>query len=380
MPTTITKGMEDQQWEHLLDSLEEQQCIICIGPEVYASQSTRYEEQLASFLREKADKTGIRVYDNAWFHYLPNASEIDAWQRVKEFYAQDCAEQVQEQLSMISQLPFHFLINFTPGYELKEAFDAQKLAYNFLSYEKKQPFDPKLEANQFAPTKSKPLIFNMLGEVKKRNSLVMTYNDFYSFMESTFEGNSMSPVLKEKIFEADYFVFLGMPFDRWYVHMFMRILQQHEQNKSSKKYAANVFLDDEITTLCAEQYTMSFVSDGITDFLNTFFEKAKARNILRTAEKATQLQLPFEQIENWLRKNDFEQIFDVLIIRLGDIGAVGDQWKKEIVQMEGRYNDLKRKIRMGVIDERDLIVETNRIRVNVLDAVQGMKKQFGDNE
>ena len=378
MPTTLTNGMDNQHWEHLLDSLEEEQCIICIGPEVYASQGIRYEEQLAGFLRTNASKTGIRVYDNAWFHYLPNASEIDAWQRVKEFYAQECPEQVQEQLSIISQLPFHFLINFTPGYELKGAFDRQKFAYNFLSYEKKQPFDPQKEANQFPPTKSKPLVFNMLGEIKKRNSLVMTYNDFYNFMESTFLGNSMSSVLKEKIFEADYFIFLGMPFDRWYVHMFMRILQQHEQNKSSKKYAANVFLDNEITTLCAEQYTMSFVSEGISEFLNTFFEKAKARNILRTAEKAIQLQLPFEKIEKWLRKNEFEQIFDILIIQLGKIGAVGNQWKKEIVQMEGRFNDLKRKIRMGIIDERDHIVETNRIRANILDAVQGMKKQFGE--
>lgn len=44
--------------------------------------------------------------------------------------------------------------------------------------------------------------------------------------------------------------------------------------------------------------------------------------------------------------------------------------------MEGRYNDLKRNIRMGVMDDRDRIVEMNRIRANVLDALQGMKKEF----
>lgn len=373
---SISKGMEPQHWEHLLDSLVEERCVLCVGPQVYTTGEVRHEEQLAEFLREKSEKDRIRVYDDAWFHYLPNANEIDAWQRVKEFYKKPIPQEVQSNLEKISKLPFHFILNFTPGYHLPDTFESQKFACNFLSYEKKQPFDPLLEANKFKPTKVKPLVFNMLGEYKKRNSLVMTYNDFYNYMESTFEGNSMSQVLKENIWEADYFIFLGLPFDRWYVHMFMRILQQHEKNKSSKKYAANVFMDDKITTLCEEQYTMSFVNSDINEFLNTFLEKAQARQMLRTAAESAKLQLPFDMLENWLRENQIEKIFDNLIVQLGELGAVGDSWKKEVVQMEGRFNDLKRSIRLGVIDDRDRIVEMNQIRVNILDALQTMKKEF----
>lgn len=375
MPT-ISKGMEPQHWEHLLDSLVEERCILCIGPEVYTSGDIRHEEQLAHYLREKSEEIKIRVYDDAWFHYLPNASEIDAWQRVKEFYKNPLPSEVQTNLEIISKLPFHFILNFTPGYHLPDTFESLDFAFNFLSYEKKQPFDKTAEANKFKPTKLKPLVYNMLGEFKKRNSLVMTYNDFYNYMESTFEANSMSPVLKENIWEADYFIFLGLPFDRWYVHMFMRILQQHEKNKSSKKYAANIFMDEKITTLCEEQYTMSFVNSDITEFLATFLEKAEARKMIRTAAQAAKLELPFDTLEDWLRENKIEKIFDNLIVQLSDMGTIGDGWKKEVVQMEGRFNDLKRSIRMGVIDDRDRIVEMNRIRANILDAIQSMKKEF----
>ena len=82
-------------------------------------------------------------------------------------------------------------------------------------------------------------------------------------------------------------------------------------------------------------------------------------------------------MEDWARKNEFEQIFDHLITQLSTIGPSGEDWRKEILQMEGRYNGLKRNIRMGTIDDRDRIVETNQIRANILDAIITMKKQFG---
>ncbi|WP_170110664.1 SIR2 family protein [Flavilitoribacter nigricans] len=368
--------MDAKNWDHLLDSLEENKCILCLGPEVYSSTDKgRLETQLANFLQKESEAIRIRVYEDGWFHYLPNASEIDAWQRVKEFYRQS-NDRSEKMLQKIAQIPCHFILNFTPDYKLKVAFEQQDFAFNFLSYLKKQPFDPQEEANRYTPTKLKPLIYNMVGEIRKRNSLVMTYNDFYAYLESIFEGNSMAPVLKENIWEADYFIFLGMPFDRWYVHMFMRILQQHERNRASKKYAANIYLSDEITTHCAEQYTMTFVPNGIENFVDTFYEKCKTRGFLRTAAQAAKLQLPIDQLKSWVAENQFQEIFDQLIVQLSEIGPAGEEWKNQVFQLEGRYNDLRRNIRMGTIDERDRMVETNRLRAVIMDLIQDLQNQF----
>lgn len=374
MARTTMHGIDDKSWGHLLDSLEEEKCIVCVGPGVYSQDpKTRTEAQLSDFLRAKEEEIRIRVYEDGWFHYLPDASEIDAWQRVKEFYQQP-NERAATYLEQLSQIPFYFLLNFIPSYALRDTFANQGFAHEFLSYIKKEPYDPDLDANKYQPNRNKPLIYNMVGEVKKRNSLVMTYDDFYNYLESIFEGNSMSPVLKENIWEADYFIFLGMPFDRWYVHMFMRILQQHEKNRSSKKYAANVYLSNEITTHCAEQYTMTFVPDGIGEFLQRFHDKCKERGILRSAQEMKKLELSYDQIIEWLRENKFEEIFDELIMKLTAIGGAGERWKTEVLQLDGRFNDLKRSIRMGVIDDRDRIIEMNRIRANILDVVESMRK------
>ncbi len=184
----------------------------------------------------------------------------------------------------------------------------------------------------------------------------------------------MAPSLQENIWEADYFIFLGMPFDRWYVHMFMRILQQHEKNRSSKKYAANLYLSGETTTHCAEQYTMTFVPSGIRQFLETFHLKCKERGLLRSTEKNADFRLPMDEITDLLRNNEFQLIFDLLFVQLGKIGAVGESWKKEVIQLDARHNDLQRNIRLSIIDERDRIIETNRLRVNIMDTVDSMNK------
>lgn len=374
MPSGIIPGIDDKSWEHLLDSLEEEKCVVCIGPGLYSQEAgLRPEAQLANFLREKEEEIRIRVYDDGWFHYLPDASEIDAWQRVKEFY--QLPNQLGHQdLTLLAEIPFYLLLNFTPNYALRNTFEQQGFSHNFLSFIKKQPFDPDFEANKFKPTVRKPLIYNMVGEFRKRNSLVMTYNDFYAYLESIFEGNSMAPSLQENIWEADYFIFLGMPFDRWYVHMFMRILQQHERNRSSKKYAANLYLSGETTTHCAEQYTMTFVPTGISEFLATFHQKCQDRGWLRSVQRNAEFNLPMEKVTTWLRRNEFQQIFDLLFLHLDKIGAVGDGWKKEVIQLDARYNDLQRNIRLNIIDERDRVIEANRLRVNIMDTIESMNK------
>lgn len=367
--------MDESNWGHLLESLEEESCILCIGPGVYSHGGDRQETRLAAFLQERADEIGIRVYEDGWFHYLPNASEIDAWQQLKEFYIQSDAAS-NALLSKLAAIPFHFSLNFTPDYRLKEIMEAKDFSFDFLSYRKNEPFDAGLLVNQHLPTRNRPLVYNMLGELRKRNSLVMTYNDFYGYLESVFAGRSMAPVLKENIWEADYFVFLGMPFDRWYVHMFMRILQQHERNRSSKKYAANVNLSQEVTTHCAEQYTMTFVPNNIEQFITEFHDRCEQRGLLRTKATTKALRLPYQELEAWAIKNKFELIFEELIKKLEAFGERGESWRLQTLQLEGRHNQLKISIRNGVIAQRDLDLEFNRIRMAMLGLIQELKQKF----
>ncbi|MCB0639615.1 MAG: SIR2 family protein, partial [Lewinella sp.] len=112
------------------------------------------------------------------------------------------------------------------------------------------------------------LLFNMVGEIEDKDSLVMTYDDLFSYMEAIFERKRMPEYVKGLIQQATYFIFLGMPLDKWYFHLFMRILNQHRNKRKSKRYSASAWVNDENATFCEEQYTLTFVREGIGPFVD----------------------------------------------------------------------------------------------------------------
>jgi hypothetical protein len=101
----------------------------------------------------------------------------------------------------------------TPDRHLAQAFSDQNFHYRFEAYVRNEP-----DRNGQIPTKEEPLVYNLVGDIEQRNSLVLTYDDFFDYMQSTFRGNSMSTLLKDNLLAADCFLFLGMPPDDWRMH------------------------------------------------------------------------------------------------------------------------------------------------------------------
>ncbi len=359
-------------WKHLIESLDGSKCILCLGPGAYVQPGQeRIEKQLAKFLKSKEKELSIRVYDDGWFHYLPSANAIDAWQTVKDFYEQK-NEWVEGVLKKVSQIPFHLILNFTPDYKLKEAFSDQGLPFHFSSYLRGRPYNN----DEPTPKKDHPFIFNLLGELDKRNSLVMTYNDFYSYLESVFQGNSMSPILKEQILDADYFIFLGMPFDKWYAHLFMRMLSQHDTKRDSKKYAANSFIDQQILSECIEQYTMTFVTEEIKDFIDELHVQCKEEKILRLKEEMPNLEINFDELRMMVAENEFAKIFELLLSKLKEIGSAGKEWLNLVLGLKGQFSSFEEKITYGTLGDDARTTEENKLRKNIIDFLDKMQKAF----
>ncbi|MBK9335877.1 MAG: SIR2 family protein [Lewinellaceae bacterium] len=359
-------------WDYLLESIEEEKCVICLGPGIFDTPAMPpLEQQLSAFLREHQEELRIRVYSDGWFHYLPDASEIDAWKKVKEFYGRPNAHS-EAILDKIVQVPFHFFLTFTPDYKTREAFSRKGIPFSGDSYIKKTPFDSSTPR----PTKQTPIVYNLLGELNKRNSLVMTYTDFYSYLESAFEGNSMAPVLKENIWDADYFVFLGIPFDKWYMHLFMRILQQHDKKRTSKKYAANPLYDDTIAVSCAEQYTMTFVHTDIVEFVDALYEQCESHGILRKAHTIQQIHLDIEGLRDLLVNDKFDQILDILENRRDLFGRDDSAFQKQILLMQAQVNELRQKVIIGSVSGDEERLVKARIRERIADLLSHLDRQF----
>ena len=358
-------------WDDILESLDEEKCIICVGPGILTEPGKeRIESQLANYLKSQEDSLNIRVYEDGWFHYLPFSSEVNVWKRIKEFYStpRPWSESLMDK---IARIPFHFVLSFTPDYKLRNAFTRQELPANFESFVKKVPPTNKI----IKPTRNLPLVFNMLGELDKRNSLVMTYNDFYTYLESTFDDNSMADVLKEDILEADYFIFLGMPFDKWYTHLFMRILKQHSEKQSSTKYAANIFIDEHTATHCHEQYIMTFVSEGIEQFVDILYEKCKQTGRLRKAVPKQEIKLPFDTLQQLVIQNNSDKFFEVVLISLNNIIPPPAAIIEKTLLLQGRWEAIKKKKIAGTLIPQ----EENQLRYDLIKFITELKTKFPPN-
>jgi effector-associated domain 11 (EAD11)-containing protein/SIR2-like protein len=359
-------------WDLLFEFLEKEKCILCVGPGIFDSQKEgKLETRLARFLKEEEASLGIRVYEDGWFHYLPGANEIDAWQRVKAFYSQPQPEAAKV-LQKLARIPFHHVLNFTPDQQMKEAYTSQNLPVDYHFYYKKEPCDQGIQK----PAKARPLVFNMMGDVDERNSLVLTYDDFYAYLESVFEAKSMSPVLKANVFAADYFIFIGLPFEKWYMHLFMRILRQHAEKRKSKKHAASAHLTDEVESYCYEQYTITFVQEGISKFVDELFKKCEEKGLLKSTEAAAKLQLPFDTLRDLISENEFEKLFATLLEQLKVLGAAGMDFINMALNLEGQHNALKQKKTLGLLREEEEEVQTNNLRSNMLEMISELEKAF----
>ena len=248
---------------------------------------------------------------------------------------------------------------------------------DFSSYAKNTP----AEKDSPKPTRQRPLVLNMVGELNKRNSLVMTYDDFYDYLKSVFDGKSMGDKLKEDILEADYFIFIGLSFDKWYTHLFMRILdhynsQQHRK-RSSKKFAANRFLNDMVATHCVEQYTMTFVPNGIEAFVDRLHQKCQERGLLRTAATKLRLDLDFKLMKELVAANEFPKVFMQLKSALYNLGAIAKEDFDKVILLEAQYNELQSENLKGKLSFDEATRKLAVIRDELLKFISMLEKKYG---
>lgn len=357
--------LTELQWKSLLRGIEQDRCVICVGPEFYSnpadgrSQSTR----LGNYLRSKAQELGIRVRENGWYHLRERGDDGAAYEAVREFYEGEIRgkEALLEQLAQINN---HMVLSFTPDRHLADTFKRLGYKHRADTYVRNAP-----DRNTEAPTKDTPLVYNLTGELDQRNSLVLTYNDFFDFIQSTFRGNSMSTLLKDTLLSANYYLFLGIPEDDWRMHIFLRVLRQHERGKN--KYAPMPEANEQLQESWYEQYNIKLINEHIADFMAALHARCANAGLLRTTG-ADQVvtKTVVEKLHDFIADNLIVEALDHLLLELKGVGATGHSMMVAAVQLKGRAAGLKEKTMLGILSTEDMLVEEAQISHSLLELIQ----------
>ena len=270
------QGHNDKLWDRITKSIEEEKCILILGPDIVAKEEDSLNEQLKSYL-ENAGCGGFTYYtDDEFFSFTDDADKINAFFDVREFYNQLEPNEIHRK---ITEIPFHLIISLSPDLLIKKVFDDEDRDYVFDFYNKEQ--NPQSFEK---PNAGKPLIYNLFGNIEDDGSLIFTYDDLFDYLIAIFGKHGLHQDLRQQLTAARMIIFLGFKFEKWYFKLILRLLNLHK-GKLSHAGLKDRNLLPQIRNFYTDEFKIKFLNYHGVEILDTIYQKCEEKGLLRTKTK-----------------------------------------------------------------------------------------------
>jgi len=279
----MIQPQDDKFWELIIKRIEEEKCILIIGPDIALTNSDKsINQQLKEYLENNA--TGCKYYsDDEFFSFADDAEKEYALMDIQRFYSQLQPNNIHER---IAEIPFHLVISLSPDLVLKTYFEAQKLSFSYDFYNKEQ--NPKPIEK---PTAQKPLIYNLFGSVDTEGSVILTYDDLFDYLISVFSKFELPQEFKSQLQASRLVLFLGFQFDKWYFKLLLRLLNLQE-GKINHAGLKDRQLLPQIRNFYADEFKMKFLNYSGYEIIENIYEKFKSKNLLRIKSSLKTMEKP----------------------------------------------------------------------------------------
>ena len=372
MPPTNTHTTFD--WEVVLDALEDQKCVLFLGPQLYTAPGGGVmEEALAEALdAQDPDNPFIRNYyeEDGFFLFREARFRRRVVRQIRQFYEQPFPES-QELLEKVARIPFHLIFLMTPDNLLLDTLRRGGYPFQHDFYFRNQP-----AKDYVFPTRDNPLIYHMLGCLEEDESLVLTHNDLFDYLHSVFNSNSMHQELKTELADAYNYLFLGLPFEKWYLQLLLRVLSLHtDKLKSLERFASRPEAPTE-KGLFEEQFNIEFVPDQAPAFIEELYRQCEGRGLLRPLPEQSghgTVEAAFAKIQKWIARADIQKAMEELKGLLEPYRPRSEELLRELLLLMSSYQNLEKQSQLG-IDGPEAGKEKNRIIYALLNLMDEAKK------
>jgi hypothetical protein len=355
--------LQDNDWEFILDTINNEKCILLIGPEVCLSETGKqYDQALLDFLNVNESENILSYYDrDGLFLFRDGIAKTRSYYKIKDFFKQEFKDTIY---SKLTEIPFHLIISTTPDHNLSRVFESRKIPHQFAYYDKTiNPEDVE------TPDKNSPLLYNLFGSIDKEESMILTHDDLFDFLLALLGNRNLPGELKNALVTADNFIFLGFKFDKWYVQLLLRLLNLHNEKYKFARFASNKEIKEETQSLIIDQFRIEFVDDQIEQFVDILHQKCNNNGMLRDLE-ASDVSTS-ELVEKYIEEDLLEKAFALLkdCFEKKNEEDLGD----DLTLLMSRHKRLNRKQTQGIIDEKEANIESNKIKVAVLELNKEVK-------
>lgn len=366
MPETIIPVSNDLDWEEIIDSIEAEKCVLFLGSGMYqAASCTSFENALGQWLGvEQANHPSIQVYnDDGFFLFREERShKRNVTRQIKNFYSQTFPE-MDDRLAQLAKIPFNLIVSLMPDNILARKFDELGFPYQPDFYFRKRPHAKVFEK----PSRNKPLIYNLMGNIEVPDSIILTHNDFFDYLESVFKGNGMHPEFREELESAERYIFLGLPYEKWYFQILLRVLSVHsEKLKGVVRMALEKLPNDKLETLYAEEFKITFYPSHPEVFIQDLYTACERANVLKKTPPPDPalVNIPergLDEIKELVAQAQLEQALLHLRVYLDRRKPRSYHLLNELLVLRNQYHFLRQREIRGTIDDKDLRIEYAQI-------------------
>lgn len=365
-------------WELLLRLLKRKKAVLLIGPEVAVSgrqPQLALKETLQAFIRKdlegqlsQTELDRIEYYSEDGFFFYEDGYKVQVLDSILTFY-EDL--EVTDVYRKLAQLPFHCILSLSPDNLICKAFDELKLPYTFHHYNKNRYAENEDDAKlDFSPSVDNRLIYNLFGSVDKEDSLIVSYQDLFTFLEKVFNNHKLPKTVRETLQTASCFVFIGFDYGKWYLKLLLRMLNIHD--KVRKKYGMDTPARPTVESFFVNEFDMNFTGVGALDFVEELHLQCAEAGLLVTAD---QVQMVPEKMDAdrctraraLIGEGKLEKAFALLLPTNEEILAPR-AFTDAVIQLSGRWKQLKQENTIeGVVHYDDFKLESNRITKALLE-------------
>ena len=295
--------LKDREWKHLIKSIQKGECVLFLGKEIAVDEN-------GVSLHEKFYKEIVKDFDVKYFEsdgFFSPYDDVFFLQEIQDFYVDEFPalnKKGEGILKQLAQIPFSMIISLTPDDTMHRIYDDFNKPHQYFYHDGTKP-------NIEKPSIENTLIYNILGEGK--GEYILTHQQFYDYIKKI----ELHPEIKLKLQKAQYFLFFGFNFNKWYNRLLLFLLEI-SIGKRSIKPIIHAFetkpIKPEFEKFVKKQFNITYVEDDYSLFLNQLLSKTTEDKMLTNlnSDFILQLEVNLKGIKNKLvDKRSFEELIAI---------------------------------------------------------------------
>ena len=351
--------MDNLNWTSILQDIELGQAVLLIGHGFQAEAQGQLHPTLQATLKERL----LYFYaQDGLFLFQDSLAKTDARREVASIFNNHATD--DSFLKKIAEMPFPLMVSTNPDKSLCELFTRfrLRLQFDYLSSNPSKAVDYAVER----PAADKPLLYNLCGSIEDQESLILDYDDLFKLFK-TLLADLKIPEYQVRIplKKATTFIFLGFHFEQWYTQLFLRYLNQHDDQfqKNSSNYAlSTTFRDDAMQQFFVQQFNVKYIGADWSFFeeLHRRFSEKYPHKMRKLVEELSATATTVVQL---IEKADYAAAFQMMRI----FGAqLGEDDRNLLTMTEANHADYLKNKADGTVSQENLGIEVARVRKNLI--------------